>query len=144
MSAQEYSLPSGVYTLKNVSTGSVLDSYWGKPDEGNPVNGYQPHGGPNQQWKLEWTGSGSKFTLRNVKTNNYLSYGRAQNSDRIVTSKSPKHWFIMVADKGYAVAAAENPLYVLDLTESNPANETPCILYNNNATDNQKWRFHKV
>ncbi|ELU38010.1 hypothetical protein AG1IA_07964 [Rhizoctonia solani AG-1 IA] len=71
-----------------------------------------------------WTGSGSKFTLRNVKTNNYLSYGRAQNSDRIVTSKSPKHWFIMVADKGYAVAAAENPLYVLDLTESNPANET--------------------
>ncbi|CAE6473799.1 unnamed protein product [Rhizoctonia solani] len=144
MSAEQYNLPGGVYTIKNVSTGTVLDSYYGRSDEGNPVNGFQPHGGPNQQWKLEWTGTGSKFTLRNVKTNNYLSYNNARNSDRVVTSKNPKHWYIMVADKGHAIAATENPLYVVDITESNPENETPVILYNNNATDNQKWQFHKV
>ncbi|CCO30911.1 hypothetical protein RSOLAG1IB_10864 [Rhizoctonia solani AG-1 IB] len=144
MSSPLSSLPAGTYTLKNVSTGTVLDSYYGKADEGNPVNGYQPHGGPNQQWKLEWTGTGSEFTLRNVKNQNYLSYGRAQNSERVVTSKTPKSWYILVADKHYSIASKESPLYVVDVTESNPENETPCILYNNNATDNQKWQFHKV
>jgi hypothetical protein len=54
------------------------------------------------QWKLEWTGTGSEFTLRNVKNQNYLSYGRAQNSERVVTSKTPKSWYILVADKHYS------------------------------------------
>ncbi|CAE6440812.1 unnamed protein product [Rhizoctonia solani] len=104
MSAQEYSIPAGLYTIENVHTDTVLDSYYGKSDEGNPVNGSQPHGGSNQQWQLEWTGTSPKFELCNVKTNckSYLSYGHARNSDRVVTSKMPNPCFILVADKCYA------------------------------------------
>ncbi|CAE6468715.1 unnamed protein product [Rhizoctonia solani] len=140
-------LEAGTYRLTNVSTGTVLDLWDGRSDEGTAVQGFTSHGGDNQKWRLKWTGTGSQVTLQNVKGGTYIgAASNIQNSVKAVGSKTPVPLFIVAAGpgEGYAVTVAGTPLYVLDLKESNPANETPVIFYNNNATDNQKWYFEKV
>ncbi|CAE6485015.1 unnamed protein product [Rhizoctonia solani] len=141
----QHSLPAGTYTLKNVSTGTVLDLWDGKSTEGTKVQGFQGHGGDNQKWRLKWTGTGNQVTLQNVKGGTYIgAASNIQNSVQAVGSATAVPLIIVAADKGYAIEAASSRLHVLDLKESNPANETPVIFFNNNATDNQKWYFEKV
>ncbi|CAE6471040.1 hypothetical protein RSOLAG22IIIB_13775 [Rhizoctonia solani] len=138
-------LEAGTYMIKNVSTGTVLDLWHGKPDEGTAVQGFSSHGGDNQKWRLKWTGTGNQVTLQNVKGRTYIgAASNIHNSVKVVGSKTAVPLFIVAAGKGYAIEAASSRLHVLDLKESNPANETPVIFYNNNATDNQKWYFEKV
>jgi hypothetical protein len=57
MTPQELSLSPGVYILKNASTGTVLDLYYGNPGENIAITGYQPHGGDNQ--KVRYRSSGT-------------------------------------------------------------------------------------
>ncbi|KAH7325163.1 ricin B lectin domain-containing protein [Rhizoctonia solani] len=143
----QQSLPAGTYTLKNVSTGTVLDLWDGRSDEGTAIQGFNSHGGDNQKWRLKWTGKGNQVTLQNVKGGTYVgieSSNNIQNSVKVVGSKTAVPLIVVAADKGFAIEAADHRLFVLDLKESNPANETPVIYFNNNATDNQKWYFEKV
>ncbi|CCO31531.1 hypothetical protein RSOLAG1IB_09426 [Rhizoctonia solani AG-1 IB] len=137
-----HSLPAGTYMLKNVSTGTVLDLWNGQSAEGTAIQGFRSHGGDNQKWRLKYTGKGNQATLQNVKSGTYVgTQSNIQNSVKVVGSKTAVPLIIVAADKGFAVEAANHRLFVLDLKESNPANETPVIYYNNNATDNQKWQF---
>ncbi|EUC59880.1 ricin-type beta-trefoil lectin domain protein, partial [Rhizoctonia solani AG-3 Rhs1AP] len=139
------SLPAGTYTLKNVSTNTVLDLWDGRSAEGTQVQGFNSHGGDNQKWRLKWTGTGNQVTLQNVKGGTYIGADSSiQNSVNAVGSTTSVSLVIVAADKGYAIEVADHRLYVLDLKESNPKNETPVIFFNNNATDNQKWYFEKV
>ncbi|CAE7108809.1 unnamed protein product [Rhizoctonia solani] len=154
-------ITDGVYSVKNVSTGTFLDLYDGLTTEGNPIQGFQGHGGDNQKWRVKYTGTGHNVTLQNVKSGTYASYGAAENSSRVVGSKTPKNFNLIASNTGYAyaipwfiwlvkliipvsIALAENHHYVCDLKESDPTNETPVIVYNDNVTDNQLWIFTRA
>ncbi|CUA76977.1 hypothetical protein RSOLAG22IIIB_06424 [Rhizoctonia solani] len=138
-------LEAATYTIKNVRTGTVLDLWDGRSEEGTPVQGFSSHGGDNQKWRLKWTGTGNQVTLQNVKGRTYIgAASNIHNSVKVVGSKTAVPLVIVAADKGYAIEAYPSRLHVLDLKESNPADETPVIFFNNNGTDNQKWYFEKV
>ncbi|CAE6458693.1 unnamed protein product [Rhizoctonia solani] len=136
-------LPSGVYTLKNVATGTVLDLYDGLAAEGTQIQGFKAHGGDNQKWRLHYTGSGHNATIQNIKSGTYVSFSGVKNRTPVVGSRTPKGLILIASGDGksYAIETGEKRGYVLDLKESSPANETPVIIYNDNSTDNQKWLF---
>ncbi|CUA69685.1 hypothetical protein RSOLAG22IIIB_08608 [Rhizoctonia solani] len=137
---QRQRVPAGFYILRNVSTGTVLDLWGGSAAENTPVIGYALHGGDNQKWQLEWAGSEPIMTLRNVKSGTYLSCKDVRPGGKVTGSATPQRWSVTAASSGYALELA-NHGYVLDVTASNPENETPIIIYPNYATDNQKWTF---
>ncbi|QRW13228.1 ricin-type beta-trefoil lectin domain protein [Ceratobasidium sp. AG-Ba] len=117
-------VPTGTYTLKNVSTGTVLDLSYGNAGDDIAINGFQSYGGENQRWRLEWTGKGHGFTLRNVKSGTYVSFEKFRNGIPITGSKKRQTWKIIVADGGYAIEAEDHRHYVFDIKASNPRNET--------------------
>ncbi|KAH7325212.1 ricin B lectin domain-containing protein [Rhizoctonia solani] len=139
-------LPAGTYIIKNASTGTVVDLWAGRADEGTAVQGFQYHGGDNQKWRLKWTGKGNQVTLQNVRTGTYIGHSPSGLSGgaRVVGSKTPVPLLLVVADKGYAMEAADQRASVLDLCGGSRANEASIIYYPNNATDNQKWYFEKA
>ncbi|KAG8684296.1 hypothetical protein FRC11_012314, partial [Ceratobasidium sp. 423] len=120
-------LPAGEYTLKNVSTGTVMDLYDGLAAEGTQIQGFRAHGGDNQKWHLRYTGNGHNATLQNVKSGTYVSFSAAKNRVPVVGSRTPKNLILIASGDGksYAIETAEKRDYVLDLKESDPANETP-------------------
>ncbi|KAH7325161.1 ricin B lectin domain-containing protein [Rhizoctonia solani] len=136
----------GIYILKNCATHTVLDLFDGKKDEGTPIQGFKPHGGDNQKWRIKFTGKGNQITIQNVKSKTYVgaASNNIQNSVKVVGSMTPLSFVMVQADKGMTMEVADHRTYVLDLKESNPANETPVIFYNNNATSNQQWHLEKA
>ncbi|CAE7108830.1 unnamed protein product [Rhizoctonia solani] len=141
MSSNSNQITEGTYTIKNVSTGTVMDLYDGLAAEGTQIQGFKGHGGDNQKWHLKYTGNGHSLTLQNVKSGTYLSFSAIKNSTRVVGSRTARNIVLVSSKNGYVMETAEKREYVLDLKESNPANETPVIIYNDNNTDNQKWHF---
>ncbi|CAE6400128.1 unnamed protein product [Rhizoctonia solani] len=144
MASQQHTLMPGVYILKNVATGTVLDLWHGSAGEDTPVTGYELHGGDNQ--KARCPNYISYRGLENdagtgVVSGTYLSFKFVRPGTAVIASASPQRWRLCACDSGHVLEPVAHPGYALDLTGSDPSNETPVILYPNYATSNQKWYF---
>ncbi|GAB1526150.1 hypothetical protein RhiTH_009316 [Rhizoctonia solani] len=110
---------SGVYKLKNVATGTLLDLWNGETNEGTIIQGHgdnepelntSPIANANAhididfQWHVEWTGTANQLTLRNFKSGTYFGAGPSgvQNGSAPLGSATAVPVVLVVADKGYA------------------------------------------
>ncbi|CAE6501140.1 unnamed protein product [Rhizoctonia solani] len=139
------SLEPGTYKIKNVRSGTFLDLWGGSPDEGTPIQGYEEQSGDNQKWILKWTGVGNQVTLQNLQSGSYLgAAGSIENGVKAVGNYNAIPLYIIAAEKGYAIEAANDRGYALDLYGGEKANVTPVIFYTSQANNNQKWYFEKA
>ncbi|CUA76976.1 hypothetical protein RSOLAG22IIIB_06423 [Rhizoctonia solani] len=136
-----HDLPTGVYRLRNVRTGTALDLWDGRSDPGTKVQGYQAHGGDNQKWILKWTGIGHEVTFQNVKSKTYIGApGEIADNVQVVGTNKAVPFILVKAESGYILQVASNGK-VLSVRGGESANETPVIFYHSNEADDQKWYF---
>ncbi|KAF8668345.1 hypothetical protein RHS04_09039 [Rhizoctonia solani] len=122
---------SGVYKLKNVATGTLLDLWNGETNEGTIIQA--PTANVNAdinidfQWHVEWTGTANQLTLRNFKSGTYFGAGPSgiQNGSAPLGSATAVPVVLVVADKGYAIEPVADRGVVLDLQTNSSANRVP-------------------
>ncbi|KEP45400.1 ricin-type beta-trefoil lectin domain protein [Rhizoctonia solani 123E] len=141
----EKSLPAGTYTLKNAATNSVLDLWNGESAEGKVIQGYESHGGDNQKWQLQWTGTGNSVTIRNVASGTYIGKGASgfAQSSPVLGSITAVPLLLVAADKGFAMEVAELRNTVVGLEQNSSSNTVPAVYRSNTGIDTQKWHFVK-
>ena len=136
---------AGTYSIKNVSSGLVMDVYGAATGQA-PVDQYLDNGGTNQQWKLTYLNNGmyqltavnsglaldvtSASTAAGAKMEQYASNG-GSNQQFVVSQSADGNYTIVNSNSGYAV---EDPGF--STTAGTTLDQWPM-----NAGTNQEWTF---
>ncbi|EPS97703.1 hypothetical protein FOMPIDRAFT_82435 [Fomitopsis schrenkii] len=131
-------VPSGVYFIQNLGTGTVLDLDNGSSANGTKVHGYQKRDlsdnwVPAQLWVVSQIGDSSLYTIENAnsRTNLDLTGSNAADGTPIIGSQATpdaenQRWAILRnrEDTAYVIQNKGSGTYV-DLLYGNSANLTP-------------------
>ncbi|QRW09463.1 ricin-type beta-trefoil lectin domain protein [Ceratobasidium sp. AG-Ba] len=142
-----YPFPPGIYVIRNVKTGTVMDLEGAVDGEGVNIQGHEANNGANQRWHVMPSGNGSNMTIQNVATDEYAAYpnmskkqllsrpsGRPSIKSRQLTRDSSEY---------ISIAPVELATHVVDLTKGLEANRTPICLWVKHTEDQQKWYFER-
>ncbi|KIY67643.1 carbohydrate-binding module family 13 protein [Cylindrobasidium torrendii FP15055 ss-10] len=135
---------NGTFVISNAKSGTALDL---KQD--GIIIGYKKHGGENQQWEVQQTGSG-KWTFRNKRGGKYLAIegGQAGDNKQIIGQDQPYEWFMNVdqhiASKGFRIYA--DPCFNLDLDNGSDQDGTRVSVWGQwteqqGTAPHQSWQF---
>ncbi|KAG8739582.1 hypothetical protein FRC10_005410 [Ceratobasidium sp. 414] len=141
---ERYPFPPGIYVIKNVKTGTVIDLQRGAPGEGISILGFQFNDGANQKWDIQGSGNGSNMTIRSVATGAYAAYPSFEQGALLKSSAQPHEYIVTAADKGYYFAPVQKPDHVVDLTKGFEADETEICLWIKHTQDHQKWYVERA
>jgi len=141
---ERYPFAPGIYIIKNVHTGTVIDLERGAPGEGINIFGFQLNNGANQKWDIQGSGNGSNMTIRSVATGMYAAYPSFEQGAILRSSAQPHEYIVTPADKGYYFAPVQKPDHVVDLTKGLETNETEICLWIKHTQDHQKWYVERA
>ncbi|KAG8709253.1 hypothetical protein FRC11_005741, partial [Ceratobasidium sp. 423] len=137
----DYPISPGIYVLKNVKTGTVIDLDGAKGGENVRIFGFQANGGANQKWNIQPGNEPPNVTIRCFATDTYAAYSAFEQGATLRSSAQPHEYIITPADKGFYISPVQKPDYVLDLSGAGEANETEICLWAKHTGDHQKWYF---
>ncbi|KAG8792109.1 hypothetical protein FRC12_007161 [Ceratobasidium sp. 428] len=138
-----YPFVPGIYTIRNVKTGTVIDLDSAIDGEGVNIFGFEGNGGANQRWHVMPSGNGANMTIQNVATDEYAAFPKHEQGATLLSSFKAAEWTITKADKGFYIAPVEMPTHVVDLTNGLEANKTAICLWIKHTEDHQKWFFER-
>ncbi|QRV95239.1 ricin-type beta-trefoil lectin domain protein [Ceratobasidium sp. AG-Ba] len=138
-----YPFAPGIYVIRNVKTGTVMDLEGAVDGEGVNIQGHQANNGANQRWHVMPSGNGSNMSIQNVATDEYAAYPRYEQEATLTSSFRAAEYQITAADKGFYIAPVELPTHVVDLTKGLEADRTPICLWVKHTEDHQKWYFER-
>ncbi|TFK38583.1 ricin B-like lectin [Crucibulum laeve] len=130
------------FRITNAKSGTVVDL---SGTDRQSVTGWPSHGGDNQKWTVNWTGSG--WTLRNVWSGLYLGLnGSPADGTRIVGVTTPVEWHIWhdtVNNSTYRIFVP-NTHFNLDLyAQGNASPGNPITLWYTWNGVHQTWKFDR-
>ena len=149
------SLGKGIYGISPVHSGKYLDVQGSSKSNGANVDQWNFHGGQNQQWIIKNAGNGyyniiskcnglymdiPKSNAKNGANVHMWQNNGSKNQmfklEKIVDIKGEK----TIENGTYSIRTALNENFVLDIQGSNQSNGGNIELWNNNKTDNQKFK----
>jgi hypothetical protein len=138
--------PAASGTVQSLASGKCLDLPGGQKRDGTPAIQYDCHGGPNQQWRLEYAGDGYRIVSR--------MSGKCIGTDPDATAGGPivqsqcssspdQLWTLKRAGNELAFQNVANHL-CLDLPGASLDNSVKLIAWACNGGLNQTWRYMAV
>ncbi|KAG9126185.1 hypothetical protein FRC07_004539 [Ceratobasidium sp. 392] len=130
-----YPFVPGIYTIRSVKTGTIIDLDSAIDGEGANIFGFEGNGGANQHWHVMPSGNGANMTIQNVATDEYAAFPKHEQSVTLLSSFQAAEWIITKADKEFYIALAELPTHVVDLTNGLEAKKTVICLWIKHTKD---------
>jgi hypothetical protein len=145
MSAGPPAAPSG--TVQSIASGKCLDLPGGQTRDGTPAIQYDCHGGPNQQWSLEYAGDAGYRIVNRMSGKCIGMDPGATAGGQIVLSQcnsSPDQlWALKRAGNERTFQNVANRL-CLDVPGASLDNSVKLIAWACNDGVNQTWRYMAV
>lgn len=145
---------SGIYNIKSLKSGLLMDVYGGGKDQGNNVIQWSGHGGVNQQWQFDKLSNGY-YKITSVLSGMSLDVydGGSDKGNRVIQwpyhGGSNQQWRIIENSDGsislMSKLSEENYSYfILDVFNGGTDAGVNVIQWSSQYSPNQKWALDKV